>query len=115
MLIGIEQLLMFVLAVQLDESIRQVLQRAGGGQRAGDERAAPTLRRDLAPDDDLLRRRSFEDRLDRGELFAGADQILRRASAQEQADGLDEDRLAGAGFARQDVERLFKFDRRPTR
>ena len=35
----------------------------------------------------------------------------RRAAAQQQADGLDEHRLAGAGLAGQDVERLFKLDR----
>ena len=110
MLRGIEQLLMLVLTVQLDESIRQILERRGGGQRAVDERAAAALRRDLAAHDQLAAVGGFEDRFDRGEVFAGADQILSGASAEQQADGFDEDGLAGAGLARQDVERLFKVD-----
>ena len=47
-------------------------------------------RGDLAADDDLLAI-EVEDRFDRRELRAGADEILRGAAAEEQADGLDED------------------------
>jgi len=43
MLGRIEQLLVLVLPVQLDEPVRQVLERGRGGQRAVDERAAPAL------------------------------------------------------------------------
>ena len=110
MLGGIEQLLMFVLAVQLDQPIRQILERRGGGQRAVDEGAAAALRGDLAAHDQLAAVFGFEDRFDGGDVFAGANQILRGASAEQQADRLDEDGLAGAGLAGQDVERLFKID-----
>ncbi len=51
-----------------------------------------------------------EDRFDRGEILAGADEVLSSPAAEQQPDGLDENRLAGAGFARQDVERRFEFD-----
>ena len=110
MLRRIEQLLMFVLPVQLDEPVRQILERRRGRERAVDERAAPALRRDLAANDQLAAVFGFEDRFDGGEVFAGANQVLGRASAEQEPDGFDEDGLAGAGLARQDVERLFKVD-----
>ena len=52
----------------------------------------------------------IEDRLDGCEIFTGADQIRRRTSAKEEANGLDHDRFAGAGLSGQDVERMFKLD-----
>ena len=106
----IEQLLMLVLAVKLDEAIREILERGRGRERAVDERAAAALRRDLAPDDQLAAVFGFEDRFDGREVFAGANEVLGRASAEQEADGFDEDRFAGAGLARQDVERVFKVD-----
>ena len=50
---GIEQLLVLVLPVELDQPVRQVLERRRGGQRAVDEGAAPALRRDFAANDQL--------------------------------------------------------------
>ena len=50
---GVEELLMFVLAVQFDEAVREVLEGRGRGERAVDERAAAALRRDLAPHDQI--------------------------------------------------------------
>ena len=79
MLLRIEQLLVFVLAVQLHQPIGEVLERAGGGERARDEGAASALRRDLAPHDDLFVPSVLEDGFDGGEVLAGADEILRRA------------------------------------
>ncbi len=106
----IEQLLMFVLTVQLDETIRQILERRRGRERAVDEGAASALRRDLASNDQLAAVFGFEDRFDGREIFAGANEVLRRATAEQEPDGFDEDGFAGAGLARQDVERLFKVD-----
>ena len=42
--------------------------------------------------------------------LAGADQVGGGAGAEQQADGLDEDRLAGAGLAGQDVEARLELD-----
>ena len=52
-------------------------------------------------------------RLDRRELLAGPHQVARRAGAEQQADGLDEDRLAGAGLARQHGEAGVELDLEP--
>ena len=43
-------------------------------------------------------------------VLAGADEVARRAAAEQQADGLDQDRLAGAGLAGQDVEAGVELD-----
>ncbi len=59
---------------------------------------------------DLAAVGGFEDGLDGGEVFAGADQVVRSAAAEQQAHGADQHRLAGAGLSCQDVERLFKLD-----
>ena len=53
---------------------------------------------------------ALEDRLDRGGVLAGADEVAGGAPAEQQADGLDEDRLAGAGLAGQDVEARVELD-----
>ena len=110
MLCRIEQLLMLVLAMQLDEPVRKILERRRGRERAVDERAASALRGDLASNDQLAAVFGLEDRFDGGEIFAGANEILSRASAEQEPDGFDEDGFASAGFASQDVERLFKVD-----
>ena len=52
----------------------------------------------------------FEDRLDGRLGLAGAHQIGRRAGAEQEADGLDEDRLARARLAGQDVEAGLELD-----
>ena len=44
------------------------------------------------------------------DVFAGADQVARRAAAEQQADRFDQDRLAGAGLAGQDVEAGVELD-----
>ena len=63
---------MFVLAMKLDETIRKILERGRCRERAVDERAAPALRCDLAPDDQLATVVGFEDGLDGRVIFAGA-------------------------------------------
>ena len=45
-----------------------------------------------------------------GDVLAGADEVAGRAAAEQQPDRLDEDRLAGPGFARQDVEAGLELD-----
>ena len=106
---GIEQRLMLVLTVELDQAVGQILQRAGRGQRAVDEGPAPSLRGDLAAHQQLFAA-AFEDRFDRRGVFAGADEVAGGAAAEQQSDRLDEDRLAGAGLAGQDVQAGVEFD-----
>ena len=110
----IEQRLVLVLAVELDEAAGQLLERAGGRERAVDERAAAPLRGDLAADEQLLAA-ALEDGLDGGGVLAGADEVARGAAAEQQSDGLDENRLAGAGLAGQDVEARARTRPRPSR
>ena len=100
---------MFVLPVQFDQPIREVLECLRGGHGSVDEGPASSLRGDFAADHDLGTVR-FENRFDRRQFCPGADQILRGSSAKEKADGFDEDGFASAGLTRQDVERWFKFD-----
>ncbi len=111
MLRRVEKLLVLVLSVKLDERVRQRPEIAGGGQRAVDERAAAALRGDLATDDQLVTLSRFKHGLDRCEVFAGPDQVLSRPAAQQQADGANQNGLAGPCLAGEDVERLFKLDR----
>ena len=101
---------MLVLAVQLDQARRELLERADGGEVAVDERAAASLRRDFATDDELLAVGGFEDGFDIRRIFASSNEVSRRASAEEQADGFDEHRLAGARFAGQDVQARAELD-----
>ncbi len=100
---------MFVLTVQFDEPVGQVLQRAGGGEVAVDEGAAAALGGDFAPDEPLLAA-DLEDGLDCRCLFASPDEVARCPPAEEQADRFDEDRLAGPGFAAQHVQTRVELD-----
>ncbi len=109
MAVGLEQSLVIVLAVQLDQTRREIAKRRRGGQRAVDERATASLRRDL-PADDHFAVAGVEDRLDGRDVFARPHEVARRARAKQQSDGFDEDRLAGARFARQDVQAGFELD-----
>ena len=67
------------------------------------ERAAAALCRDFASDEQLFAP-TFKNRLDRGRLLAGPDEVPGRAATEQQADRLDEDRLAGARLASEDVQ-----------
>ena len=112
MAVGDQQALMFVLPVHFEQASGQIAQGARGGQRAVDERAAAALRGDLAADDHVLLP-GVEDGLDGRELLAGSHEIARRAGAEQQADRLDEDGLAGAGFTGQDGEPRLEVDLEP--
>ena len=56
---------------------------------------------------------AFEDGLDGGGVLAGAHEVGAGAAADEQVDGFDEDGLAGAGFAGEDVQAGLEFDLEP--
>src|SRR5262249_24407413 len=100
---------MFVLSVELDEPVRQLLQRSGGRERAVDECAASSLGRDLAAHEQLFST-ALEDGLDRCCLFARSYQLARRAPADQESNRFHEDGFAGAGFAREDIEPGVEFD-----
>ena len=100
---------MLMLPVQLDHLSREVAQRTRGRQSAADERTAPPLARQLAADDDLLTV-VLEYGFDGGVRFTGAHEIGRRAGAEQQPDGLDENGLPCAGFSGQHVEAGFELD-----
>ena len=102
--------LVFVLAVQFDEVADEGAQRRGVHELAVDEGAGASLGGDLAPHDEVAAVRGFELGFDAGGVFAGAHEIRGRAPAEQKPHGLDQHRLSGAGLARQDVERAFKFD-----
>ena len=106
----IEQQLVLVLAVQIDEPGPEIPERAAGHQSAVDGRPAAALRGDLAPDDRFAAVGRFEDGLDRGRLLSRSYQVRRSAAADQQADGTDEDGLAGAGFAGEDAEARLEFE-----
>ena len=76
MLGRVEQLLVFVLAVKLDQPVREVLQRRGRGQRGDDEGPAAALTRDLPADDQLRAVGSLEAGFDGREFLARAKQVL---------------------------------------
>src|SRR5690349_1549537 len=105
----VEKRLVLVLAVEFDKSLRKIPQRAGGRERTVDERAAASLGSDLATDHHLGVA-VLEDRLDGGDRLARADEVSRRAAAEEQAHRLDEHGLAGARLAGQDVQPLVELD-----
>ena len=52
----------------------------------------------------------LEDRLDGGGVLPGSHQVARGAAAEQQADGFDQDRFAGAGLAGEDVQAGLELD-----
>jgi len=97
------------LPVKFYEPARQVLQRASRRELVVDEGAASALRRDL-PADEQLFPAGLEDGLDGGGVLTRADQVARGAVSEQQTDSLDENRLAGAGFACQHIEARRELD-----
>ena len=108
----IEQRLVFVLAVQLNQPIGELFERASRDERAVDEGATAPLRRDLSPDEQLFPT-TLEDRLDRRRVLTGPHEIARRPSAEEQPDGLHKNRFSGSRLSGQDIQPgvEFHFDR----
>jgi hypothetical protein len=107
---GIEQDLVLVLTVEIDERPGGVAERGAGDQRAVHERTAAPLRGHLAAHDQLGAVGGFEHGLDCRRILAGAHQFRAGATADEQADRPDEDRLACAGFAGEHVEAGGEFE-----
>src|SRR5207249_3696981 len=99
----IEQRVMLVLAVQLDEPGGQILERSSRRERSVDEGAAASLCGDFAANEHLLVP-ALEDGFDRCGIFTGPDEVARRAAAQEQPHGLDQDGLPRAGLTGQNVQ-----------
>jgi vacuolar-type H+-ATPase catalytic subunit A/Vma1 len=87
---GVEEYLVFVLAVQFQQAVREIPQRPRSGERPVDEGAAAALGRHLAAHDDLAGR-VLELRLDQRGVGTGSNELTRRAPAEEEPDGLDED------------------------
>jgi hypothetical protein len=106
----IEQRLMLMLPVQFNQAVRQFAKSAGSGEGAVDVRAASSLARDFAAHDGLVAVGVFEDGLDGGQDFSGSNQVCRCASAEQKADGLDENRLSRSGLTREDVEARLELD-----
>src|ERR1041384_3348951 len=94
----VEQQLMLVLPVELHEIRRDLSEHARGGQPAVNEGPAAAGGRDLATDQHLDAVGAFEDRLDAGGIGAGAYEVGGGPPAEEESDGLDQDRLPGAGL-----------------
>jgi hypothetical protein len=105
----VKQRLMLVLAVQLDEPRRQFLQRSGRGQGAVDESAAPALRGDLAAYQELFPA-VLENRLDRGDVLASANQVPGCPPPSSRPTASTSIDLPAPGLARQDVQARVEFD-----
>ena len=105
----IEQRLVLVLAVEFDEPVGEILQCASGCEVTVDERTTAALRGNLAAHKPLFSA-NFEDGLDCRCVFACANKVARRASAQQQANGLDENGLTGPGLAAEDVQSGVELD-----
>ena len=99
----VEQAALVVLAVDLDEGADLVRQAGRGDRRVVDARRGPAAGRDLADRDQRLRQ-PIEQRLDARGLGAVADQGRVGAGAHREPEGVDQQALAGARLAGDDVE-----------
>ena len=102
--------LVLVLSVDLNETIRELAKCSGRRQIAVDERAAAPGARHVAADQNLVPVRIVEKGFDRRLGFPGANEVCGRAGAQQQADGLDDNRLACPRLAGQDIEARLELD-----
>ena len=113
MTLRIEQRLVLVLPMQLDQRRCLIVECRRRHERVVDERPAAPLRVDVTPDDQCLAGLHVGHvklRLDVCLCLARTDQIGGRAAAHQQPDSLDEHRLAGASFAREDVQARLEFN-----
>lgn len=122
---GIQNALVQVLAVDDDQIGRQLLQRRERDGTTAYFCSALPFRREFALDKQgpivlrtdvqlvklMVHRRAAEREPARHIRIgaAGADQVLRRALAEQQAERIDDNRLAGARLAREDIEPAEKF------
>jgi hypothetical protein len=98
-----------VLTVQLDELACELFECSSGHERAVDEGAAPPLRGHLTTNHDFVIA-ALEDGLDCRDIFTSPNKLRRGATTEQKPDGPHENRLAGSGFARQDVESRLELD-----
>ncbi len=111
---GIQESLRLVLPVNECEAGRQVAKHVQGNHGAVDRRPALASALDLSTNDDLGafdgKPQGAEDGLCRGKVaeslhhctvFAGSDDLGRGTGAENQAEGIHENRLAGPGLARE--------------
>ena len=68
------------------------------------------LARDFAADDQFRAVPVLEERLDRGDGLTGPHEVGGRTSPEQEADGLDQNRLAGARLAGQRGEAAVELD-----
>ena len=112
---GEHQLAVLVLAVERQQAAAELLQVGLGGGAAAHVGAGPAVGPHPPGEHDLLGargqalgarqfRREVEDTLDVGLRRAGADDVAPRLAAEQQVQGVREQRLAGAGLAREHVE-----------
>jgi hypothetical protein len=117
---GLEQPLMLVLSMDVHQLLSEPLEQGNGHGRIVDERAVAAGARELPSDHHLSvlsrepglaehRRRaailrSVEHRLHRGRLGIGPDDVGLGARTTQEQERVDEDRLAGAGLAGENVQ-----------
>ena len=99
----VEQMLLVVLAVDLDERPDLLGEASGGHRLVVEARGRAAAGGDLADRDERLRQ-AIEEGLDAGGVGAVADERGVRAGAERQPQRIDEQALAGAGLAGDDVE-----------
>ena len=99
----VEQALLVVLAVDLDERADLLGEPGGGDRLVVEPRGRAATGGDLADGDDRLRQ-PVEERLHAGGLGAVPDQGRVGAGAGHEPEGIDDQALAGAGLAGEDVE-----------
>ena len=100
----IEQRLVGVLPVDVDEAAAQSLQVGGGGRRPVDQDAASAPFDDLAPDHRGAVVRQLHGGFHHCPVGPRPHEVARCPAADEDAEGADDDRLAGAGLPGQHVE-----------
>ena len=123
MQLWLQQADVFVLTADVDEAVGQLFELAGGGEGAVDPDPAPARSADGAPDEQrvAVARQAqflklgvevhpFEERFDRGLVRAGSDQVEACPAAEDEVERVDEQRLARAGLAGDDVEARAKGD-----
>jgi len=112
--------LLVVLAVDIPQQGGKVLEKRHCNWAASQERSRFAASQDLAFDQQFTLFdgeagrfeefadgglfADFEDAGDAGAVFAGADHVGGGAAAEEQAEGIDDQRLAATGFAGEEVE-----------
>ena len=116
---GFEEQLLIVLAVDIAQMRRQILQQRDRRRPVVDVDAALAVRQDLALEQQFGVRRyrsrparapsrrfgaDLENAGNARPLLAGADHVARRAAAEQQPERIHHDRLAASGFAGEQVQ-----------